>query len=134
MRYSSAILHHFELLRHTVDLASLLQLRCFGLHWRSVLFVLTSNGCLPISDLCRYDMRELISTLCDVDSVLEIRPEFGVGIITCLVRVVSSMTLPSVFLSATSVRRSDARGLLHGDRKGFRWGSLPTTRITLPER
>ena len=97
MRYSSAILHHFELLRHTVDLASLLQLRCFGLHWRSVLFVLTSNGCLPISDLCRYDMRELISTLCDIDSVLEIRPEFGVGIITCLVRVVSSMTLPSIF-------------------------------------
>ena len=34
-----------------------------------------------------YDIRELISTLCDVDSVLEIRPKFGIGILTMLVRI-----------------------------------------------
>ena len=42
---------------------------------------------VPESRTKMYDMRELIITLCDVGSVLEIRPEFGVGIITCLVRV-----------------------------------------------
>ena len=34
-----------------------------------------------------YDMREVIDTLADVGSVLEIREQFGVGIITALVRV-----------------------------------------------
>ena len=34
-----------------------------------------------------YDMREVIHTLADEDSVLEIREQFGVGIITALIRV-----------------------------------------------
>ncbi|MCH7705481.1 MAG: ATP-grasp domain-containing protein [Chloroflexi bacterium] len=34
-----------------------------------------------------YDMREIIETIVDKDSVLEIRKEFGIGIITALVRV-----------------------------------------------
>lgn len=34
-----------------------------------------------------YDMRRVIETLADVDSVLELRRDFGVGIITALVRV-----------------------------------------------
>ena len=42
---------------------------------------------VPESRTRMYDMRELIATLCDKDSVLEIRPNFGVGIITCLVRI-----------------------------------------------
>lgn len=42
---------------------------------------------VPESRVQMYDMRELIQTLCDTDSVLEIRPQFGIGIITALVRV-----------------------------------------------
>jgi acetyl-CoA carboxylase carboxyltransferase component len=34
-----------------------------------------------------YDVRAVIETLADVDSVLELRPDFGVGILTALVRV-----------------------------------------------
>jgi acetyl/propionyl-CoA carboxylase alpha subunit len=34
-----------------------------------------------------YDMRRVIAALADVDTVLELRREFGVGIITCLLRV-----------------------------------------------
>jgi acetyl/propionyl-CoA carboxylase alpha subunit len=34
-----------------------------------------------------YDMRDIIENLADKDSLLEIRREFGIGIITCLVRV-----------------------------------------------
>jgi acetyl-CoA carboxylase carboxyltransferase component len=34
-----------------------------------------------------YEMRDIIDNLADKDSVLEIRREFGIGIITCLVRV-----------------------------------------------
>ncbi|NNL67151.1 MAG: carbamoyl-phosphate synthase large subunit, partial [Myxococcales bacterium] len=34
-----------------------------------------------------YDVRELIATLCDTDSVLELRPRFARGMITALVRI-----------------------------------------------
>ena len=34
-----------------------------------------------------YDIRAVINTLADLDSVLELRPEFGVGIITAFVRI-----------------------------------------------
>ena len=34
-----------------------------------------------------YDVRAAISGLADTDSVLELRPEFGVGVLTCLVRI-----------------------------------------------
>jgi acetyl-CoA carboxylase carboxyltransferase component len=34
-----------------------------------------------------YDIREVIKTLCDVDSVLELRPAYGVGMITALIRI-----------------------------------------------
>ena len=42
---------------------------------------------IPENRVRMYDVREIIHTLADVDSVLEIRPEFGIGIITCLIRV-----------------------------------------------
>ena len=34
-----------------------------------------------------YDMRDVVNTLADVDSVLEIRENYGIGIITALIRV-----------------------------------------------
>jgi acetyl/propionyl-CoA carboxylase alpha subunit len=34
-----------------------------------------------------YDVRAAVTGLADTDSVLELRPEFGVGVLTCLVRV-----------------------------------------------
>ena len=42
---------------------------------------------VPENRVRMYDVREVIDTLADVDSVLEIRREFGVGIITALIRV-----------------------------------------------
>ena len=42
---------------------------------------------IPENRVRMYDVREIIHTLADVGSVLEIRPEFGIGIITCLIRV-----------------------------------------------
>merc|ERR1711959_5087 len=42
---------------------------------------------VPESRVKMYDMRDVIYGLADVGSVLEIRPQFGIGIITCLVRV-----------------------------------------------
>ena len=42
---------------------------------------------VPENRLRLYDMREIIDTLADVDSVLEIRKEFGIGVITCFIRV-----------------------------------------------
>ncbi len=42
---------------------------------------------VPENRLRLYDMREIINTIADVDSVLEIRKEFGVGVITCFIRV-----------------------------------------------
>ncbi|MHC3467848.1 acetyl-CoA carboxylase family protein [Streptomyces sp. 7R007] len=34
-----------------------------------------------------YDVRAAVTGLADVDSVLELRPEFGVGVLTCLARI-----------------------------------------------
>ena len=42
---------------------------------------------VPENRLRLYDMREIIDTVADVDSVLEIRKDFGVGVITCFIRV-----------------------------------------------
>ena len=42
---------------------------------------------VPENRLRLYDMREIIDTIADVDSVLEIRKEFGIGVITCFIRV-----------------------------------------------
>ncbi|MEM7094310.1 MAG: carboxyl transferase domain-containing protein [Actinomycetota bacterium] len=42
---------------------------------------------VPENRVRMYDVREVIETLCDVDSVLEIRKDFGIGIITCLARI-----------------------------------------------
>ncbi len=42
---------------------------------------------VPENRVKMYDVREVIDTLADVDSVLEIRKDFGVGIITSLIRV-----------------------------------------------
>ena len=42
---------------------------------------------IPENRLRLYDMRDIISTLADVDSVLEIREQFGVGIITAFIRI-----------------------------------------------
>jgi acetyl-CoA carboxylase carboxyltransferase component len=42
---------------------------------------------VPESRVRLYDMREVINTLADKDSVLEIREKFGIGIITCFIRI-----------------------------------------------
>tara|TARA_S200000501_G_scaffold225958_1_gene211881 strand:- start:1730 stop:2680 length:951 start_codon:yes stop_codon:yes gene_type:complete len=42
---------------------------------------------VPENRLRLYEMRDIISTLADEESVLEIRKQFGVGIITCFIRV-----------------------------------------------
>ncbi|MEM9561998.1 MAG: carboxyl transferase domain-containing protein [Actinomycetota bacterium] len=42
---------------------------------------------VPENRVRMYDVREVIDTLADVDSVLEIRKDFGVGIITALIRI-----------------------------------------------
>ena len=42
---------------------------------------------VPENRLRLYDMREIISTIADRESVLEIRAGFGVGVITCFIRV-----------------------------------------------
>ncbi len=42
---------------------------------------------VPENRVRMYDVREVIETLADVDSVLEIRKDFGIGIITALIRV-----------------------------------------------
>jgi acetyl-CoA carboxylase carboxyltransferase component/biotin carboxyl carrier protein len=42
---------------------------------------------IPENRLRLYDMREILHTLADEDSVLEIRPRFGIGIITAFIRV-----------------------------------------------
>lgn len=42
---------------------------------------------VPENRMRMYDVRDVIKTLADVDSVLEIRKEYGIGIITCFVRV-----------------------------------------------
>jgi acetyl-CoA carboxylase carboxyltransferase component len=42
---------------------------------------------VPENRLRVYDIRKLIHILCDTDSVLELRPSFGLGMITALVRI-----------------------------------------------
>jgi len=42
---------------------------------------------VPENRVRMYDVREVIETLADRDSVLEIRSEFGVGVITALIRI-----------------------------------------------
>ena len=42
---------------------------------------------VPENRVRMYDVREVIDTLADVDSVLEIRKDFGIGIITALIRI-----------------------------------------------
>ncbi len=42
---------------------------------------------IPENRVRTYDMREIIRTLADVDSVLEIRRDFGIGVITAFIRV-----------------------------------------------
>ncbi|MDA0977810.1 MAG: carbamoyl-phosphate synthase large subunit, partial [Proteobacteria bacterium] len=42
---------------------------------------------IPENRLRVYDIREVIRTLADDDSVTELRPEFGIGIITCFARI-----------------------------------------------
>jgi acetyl-CoA carboxylase carboxyltransferase component len=42
---------------------------------------------IPENRLRVYDVHTVIETMCDTDSVLELRPRFGVGIVTALVRV-----------------------------------------------
>jgi len=42
---------------------------------------------IPENRLRLYDMRDVISTLADVDSVLEIREKFGIGVITAFIRI-----------------------------------------------
>ena len=45
---------------------------------------------IPENRLRVYDIREIIDTLADEDSVLELRPEFGIGIITAFARIEGS--------------------------------------------
>ena len=42
---------------------------------------------VPENRVRLYDMREIVHTLADKDSVLELREKFGIGIITCLIRI-----------------------------------------------
>ena len=42
---------------------------------------------VPENRLRVYDVRSVIDTMCDTGSVLELRPQFGVGIVTALVRI-----------------------------------------------
>ncbi|MAI41840.1 MAG: carbamoyl-phosphate synthase large subunit [Gammaproteobacteria bacterium] len=42
---------------------------------------------IPENRLRLYDMREVIKTIADIDSVLEIREKFGIGVITSFIRV-----------------------------------------------
>jgi acetyl/propionyl-CoA carboxylase alpha subunit/acetyl-CoA carboxylase carboxyltransferase component len=42
---------------------------------------------IPENRLRSYDIRSVITTLADTDSVLELRPTFGIGMVTALVRV-----------------------------------------------
>ncbi len=42
---------------------------------------------VPENRVRLYDMREIIRTVADKDSVLEIREQFGIGVITCFIRL-----------------------------------------------
>ena len=47
----------------------------------------TMRHIVPENRKRMYDMRDIIDTLADVDSVLEIRKDFGIGIITAFIRI-----------------------------------------------
>ena len=47
----------------------------------------SSDFSVPENRLRVYDVREIINTIADKDSVLELRPHFGVGMITAFIRV-----------------------------------------------
>ena len=47
----------------------------------------TLRHVVPENRLRLYDMKEIIHTLADVDSVLEIREKFGIGVITAFMRI-----------------------------------------------
>jgi acetyl-CoA carboxylase carboxyltransferase component len=42
---------------------------------------------IPENRLRVYDVHAVVDTMCDIGSVLELRPQFGVGIVTALVRI-----------------------------------------------
>ena len=42
---------------------------------------------IPENRLRVYDVHDVIETMCDIGSVLELRPQFGVGIVTALARI-----------------------------------------------
>jgi acetyl-CoA carboxylase carboxyltransferase component len=45
------------------------------------------RSAIPENRLRVYDVHAVIDTMCDTGSVLELRPQFGVGIVTALVRI-----------------------------------------------
>jgi acetyl-CoA carboxylase carboxyltransferase component len=45
------------------------------------------RGIVPENRLRAYDVRRVVHTLADTDSVLELRPSFGIGMITALARI-----------------------------------------------
>lgn len=45
------------------------------------------RSCIPDNRLLAYDIRNVIFTLADTDSVLELREQFGTGIITAFIRI-----------------------------------------------
>jgi acetyl-CoA carboxylase carboxyltransferase component len=47
----------------------------------------TLRGIIPENRLRIYDVREVIETLADRDSVLELRRDFGLGMVTALIRI-----------------------------------------------
>ena len=47
----------------------------------------TLRHVIPENRLRTYDIRKVIDLLADHDSVLELRPEFGIGIVTALIRI-----------------------------------------------
>lgn len=47
----------------------------------------TLRQLIPENRLRAYDVRTVINALCDTGSVLELRKDFGIGILTCLVRI-----------------------------------------------
>jgi acetyl-CoA carboxylase carboxyltransferase component len=48
---------------------------------------------VPENPLRLYDMREIIETIADVGSILEIREKFGIGVINAFMRVEGRLSL-----------------------------------------
>ena len=47
----------------------------------------TLRHVVPENRLRLYNMKDIVHTIADVDSVLEVRPQFGIGVITAFIRV-----------------------------------------------